>query len=138
MRPILRSVNQTMFNRVEMNIIDVAIHILLAADNMIPKPMLPDPSRYQPVSLSILGRETQLDSLQYNRNMRRPGVKNKMKMIGQDNPGRQFIRTPRVTCLKRILGDIDVRHQQRLPGIGHIGDKIDIAVLMIPAQFGHT
>jgi len=94
-RPIHGAFDKAMLDRIEMDVINVAVHIFLIPNNMIPKPVLPYPAAVKTVPFTVLGGETHLDSLEDNRNRHFPGVDDQMKMIRQYHPSNQFEPGPR-------------------------------------------
>jgi len=75
-----------------MNVVKMIIQIVLVADNMIPKPVLPD--RFAAIFLAIADGISQLEIMDCMRNALRPGINDDMKVVRHNHPCIQFLPMP--------------------------------------------
>jgi hypothetical protein len=135
MKPRKRFFGKSVFHRIEMNIVQMTIHIQLVPDYVIPESSLPQASFLQPRSFSIQSTEGHLKSLHYGRGIVLLTIQDHMDVIRQSNPSAAGSCTQQaVACLPE---EINVFDEYWSPLVGYNGHETRLPGTKIPQQLCH-
>ena len=132
MGPQERLRNIAVLHWIEMDIVQMTIHVRLVPDYVIPEPSLPQASFLHPCSLPIPGTERHLESLHYGRRIVLITIQNHMEVIRKDYP------SPAGSCSQQavacLLEEINVFDENWPSVAGYNGHETGLSGTKIPQQ----